>query len=1703
MKNIAGGNSNLPGSNGKLLLYNSASLYQNKFAKTNSSGIGTFSDLSYGDYIIEAYHNPTGENSTIFGEEFWGSKKVKYSTDSKTETVVRNMPYFSGYKVINTKTGEDVTGGSVAAGTELRIEITALNPNINNQKIKARLVIDRDKLSSAAYDFDKLSEETSINAKAGSTEGTKTINSLTFIPAQSGEYYSSVGIQTNTKETTFSYTDGTKWSKFITVTPSAPTGNLTITVKNVPEGKTSLPGSNGEVELFNSKNERVEIKPTDANGVVTFSNITTGEGYYFKVFNKIQKNLQEEYWGTQRDIVIKANTTENKTFTRNQPYGGDIRVFNGATDVTGQTVEPGTNLKIKYTITNPSSSSIRAKGTIYLDESKFAPWEISPISLELQTIPAKGKITLETNYTTQRGGTFYAYGLVNIESISENGSTVYTDNTVWGDEFLFKVTISRNSQNLIDALVNLANNRKDENGNLVKPLKELYKENQKVFAFVNGDIPLPPPYNAIKLGTQIYIDLADVYSYLMKRKGFYNEIITEEGSEGWVTVWINGKVGVSGDVGSILGYSAKIGITPPATIEDDLKDPKMKFDFSGSSAKIPFLNASMVESDMNGESWGEIKKTNTVDFKVSIFELGFNIFRFEINIDELNSLLNNAFKSSLEYGELSSTSSNNFLSSTIQFDESGSNPNINKSKLIPNKSLRIQDSNANPLFRPFSSTDNNKVGVDGVINFLNGGMDKNNDKIKDNFYPVIPNVYGLNHTDNQAELTFQNTGNETADFYIKIVNVPTGWIVDSEDKRENILFPELRDYRYDLPDAPTAWNRFHYTFWTIGCIDALNAPDNPELTFELWHNKNGFDKLLQTKKLTVHKQKVEGNISPTISGLKATVKSENPTKNIEISWTDSDPDDDATIAIAIDFDKLGEKPWEASGIHRWIATDINETSVNNIFNWDITGIPTGTYSLWAVIYDGKNQPQYVKSNNDISISSLFDPDKPYVKIYSNKIEWVSFNKDFNIDFFDNTGLNNAFYQLIPKDLNKNATVANYSLSEKYAELLLNESNWNFLTSNGTSILPESQFSLKDSLTEDWKISNTDWQNMESNSGNGESFYLFLKATDDAGNIFISKDESEAVEIKIDIKKPNVLFTYPNDGQRINTRTININWTADDITDGIELSGIDSIYLALDNPLAFQNLSSNATGYTLNNLSDGIHKVYLKAKDKAGNFSDLELVQFSVNSDFPLPLPEITNVSGITMTKVQVSGNIKEDYNTEIISKGFCWSTTPNPTIMLSTKTEEGAGKEIFLNTISGLSPGSTYYLRCYATNCTGTAYSEEIEFTTNSSPGLPIVITTNISEIESVSAASGGYVISDGDAEILTKGICWSTNPNPTVNDSKIADSTGSNSFKSFINGLNPGTTYYVRAYATNIAGTGYGEIVSFTTNPKEEVNILTDYDENEYSTVTIGNQIWMGQNLKTTTYNDGTPIPLVTSNNQWGALNTPAYCWYNNDVSYKNPYGALYNWYAVSTGKLCPLGWHVPTDENWTELAEYLGGLNNAGGELKETGSLHWDTPNEGATNSTNFTGLPGGFRSNSNGAFVNYGISGAWWSSTEDYSTFAWNRSIWNSSGNLFKYSNLDKSVGLSVRCICDYAVNSKKISANKSILVYPNPTTGIITIKGLPENENAEIALYNMNSKLVKVHTSHLSLTQMDISDIISGVYLLVINKRFEKAVKIIKK
>ena len=198
----------------------------------------------------------------------------------------------------------------------------------------------------------------------------------------------------------------------------------------------------------------------------------------------------------------------------------------------------------------------------------------------------------------------------------------------------------------------------------------------------------------------------------------------------------------------------------------------------------------------------------------------------------------------------------------------------------------------------------------------------------------------------------------------------------------------------------------------------------------------------------------------------------------------------------------------------------------------------------------------------------------------------------------------------------------------------------------------------------------------------------------------------------------------------------------------------------------------------------------------------------------------------------------------------------------------------------------------------------------------------------------------------------------------------------------------------------------------------ITDVEGNVYNTVTIGTQIWTAENIKTTKYKDGTLIPNVTDDPTWSSLTSGAYSWYNNEVNNKNKYGALYNWYTVNTGKLCPSGWHVPTNSEWAILITYLGGESVAGGNMKETGTTHWLSPNTMATNNRGFSGLPGGTRGhdNVNGSFCNdEGQFGGFWSSSEWDPSHGWILFLHYNSGSAGNDGGF-KQMGHSVRCVRD---------------------------------------------------------------------------------------
>ncbi len=389
-------------------------------------------------------------------------------------------------------------------------------------------------------------------------------------------------------------------------------------------------------------------------------------------------------------------------------------------------------------------------------------------------------------------------------------------------------------------------------------------------------------------------------------------------------------------------------------------------------------------------------------------------------------------------------------------------------------------------------------------------------------------------------------------------------------------------------------------------------------------------------------------------------------------------------------------------------------------------------------------------------------------------------------------------------------------------------------------------------------------------------------------------------------------------------------------------------------------------------------------------------------------PPVTDV--VIMDFGDITGNAafmrgRIESNQTIVSRGACWSTITNPTVN-DDNVNTGSGTGIYEVNITGLTPGTTYYVRAYATTATEVFYSENYEFTT---VGIPQLTTKEIINAGSFVISTGGDIISIG--LILNAGVCWSTNSAPTVDNNKTENQLEYSTFFSDPFGLLPGETYYIRAYASNIAGTGYGN-ERIITMPEPTVS---DPDGNPYSSVVIGTQTWLVENLRTTKYANGESIPNIINPTDW--LNTVAGAWsyHENDPQFELPFGKLYNWFAVTDARnICPTDdWHVPSDEEWQTLITFLGGNEISGNELKEIGTAHWKPFNDFATNNSGFTALPGGAQSANPGFSYPVYSLGMFWSTDLVDGDNAFGYYLFDSYQSITK-QNYIKQTGLSVRCL-----------------------------------------------------------------------------------------
>jgi len=449
------------------------------------------------------------------------------------------------------------------------------------------------------------------------------------------------------------------------------------------------------------------------------------------------------------------------------------------------------------------------------------------------------------------------------------------------------------------------------------------------------------------------------------------------------------------------------------------------------------------------------------------------------------------------------------------------------------------------------------------------------------------------------------------------------------------------------------------------------------------------------------------------------------------------------------------------------------------------------------------------------------------------------------------------------------------------------------------------------------------------------------------------------------------------------------------------------------------------------------------------------VAYGATQSFETPAT-LANVITAPATSLQANqavlgGQILSDGGAAVGSRGVCLSRNPAPTTA-STTQAMGQGIGSFSSVVTGLDSATLYYVRAYGTNNIGTAYGSEVSFTTLAR--LPVITTSAVTQITQTTAQSGGILTIDGGAVVTQRGVCWATTTNPVITGNRTQNGTGIGAFTSSITGLSASTTYYVRAYATNSAGTAYGQQLQFST-PAPFVcgtSLATDLDGNGYATLslnlTISGQVraicWFKQSLRVARYRNGDPIPTGLDTAAWRQATTGAMASPNDSSVYDSLYGKLYNWYAVADARgICPTGWHVATDAECLALTGYCQSngypntSSNRGGSGRALKSCRQiNTPFSAACNTTvhprwlahnntnphygndafGFSALPAGARVGDDGTFQAFGGNMLLQTPNLSPTDLNYGYMLRLDAGDFRRATGL-KTWGGSVRCVRDY--------------------------------------------------------------------------------------
>ncbi len=400
-----------------------------------------------------------------------------------------------------------------------------------------------------------------------------------------------------------------------------------------------------------------------------------------------------------------------------------------------------------------------------------------------------------------------------------------------------------------------------------------------------------------------------------------------------------------------------------------------------------------------------------------------------------------------------------------------------------------------------------------------------------------------------------------------------------------------------------------------------------------------------------------------------------------------------------------------------------------------------------------------------------------------------------------------------------------------------------------------------------------------------------------------------------------------------------------------------------------------------------------------------------------PAVTTAQATSVTQSSAVAGGSVTSTGGAAITERGVYFGTGNDPATTGTKVTATLGDVGSFTVNLTTLTAGTRYYFVAFATNSAGTSFGTVLDFTTTDvvlgtvTTTAPALIATS-----STSVTAGGNVTSAGGGTISERGVCYAITPNPDIDDDTEASATSTTgTFQVTLEGLLEGTVYYVRAYVINEEGPAYGTQAQILT-------MVSDVEDNIYNTVLIGDQVWMAENLNTRRYNDDTAIPNITGNANWAAATSAGYSYYMDNVTYGATYGALYNFWAINTGRLCPTGWRVASDNDFKTLEMELGMTQGQADGVYERGTdqgvqmktpTGWNPGGIAGTNSSGFSAVPGGYRFYETGLSTAMGAVASFGTSTSHSATSYIYRQLWYNTATVYRV-DVPYAAGFSVRCV-----------------------------------------------------------------------------------------